>query len=162
MNIRKVKKTDNKPLAKLIKDVFEEHNAPKEGTVYSDPTTNDLYTLFTSTKKSILWVIEENNQVLGCCGIYPTIGLPKNCIELVKFYFSPKIRGRGLGKKILETTIKSAHELGYTDLYLESLPVFGNAVKMYEKIGFKRLEAPLGESGHTSCNIWMVKKLSIR
>lgn len=30
MEIRKIKKTDNKSTANLIKKVFEEHNAPKE------------------------------------------------------------------------------------------------------------------------------------
>ena len=40
MEIRQIKRTDNKIVATLIKSVFEEYNAPKEGTVYSDAATN--------------------------------------------------------------------------------------------------------------------------
>jgi putative acetyltransferase len=44
-------------------------------------------------------------------------------------------------------------------IYLESLPHFDTAIAMYEKEGFIRLEKALGESGHSTCNIWMLKSL---
>ncbi len=158
MKIRKVQQSDNKFLAYLIKEVFEEHDAPREGTVFSDPTTNNLYELF-NNKESVLWVVEEDNQVLGCCGVYPTLGLPKGCAELVKFYLMPKARGRKIGTKLMEQNIQSAIELGYSQLYIESLSQFDRAVMMYDKFGFKNLEKPLGDTVHTSCNIWMIREL---
>lgn len=158
MTIRKLKKSDNKHLACLIKAVFDEYDAPKVGTVYSDPTTDDLYELF-KNPKSVLWVVEENGEVLGCCGIYPTDGLPNGCAELVKFYLMPKARGRKIGNRLMEQNIQSAKRLGYSQLYIESLSEFDNAVKMYQKFGFKNLEKPLGETVHTSCNIWMIKNI---
>ena len=158
LTIRKVQKNDNKHLSTLIKAVFDEYDAPKVGTVYSDPTTNDLYELF-KNPKSVLWVVEENGEVLGCCGVYPTDGLPNGCAELVKFYLMPKARGRKIGTRLMEQNIQSAKELGYSQLYIESLSQFDNAVKMYQKLGFKNLEKPLGETVHTSCNIWMIKML---
>lgn len=158
MSLRKVEKKDNAALAKMIRAVFEEHNAPKEGTVYSDPTTDHLYELF-ETPKSVLWIAEINGEVLGCCGIYPTKGLPENCVELVKFYLPKETRGKGIGKELMEHSITSAKEFGYTQLYLESLPHYSKAVNIYEKQGFVRLNQPLGDSGHGSCNIWMLKEL---
>ena len=158
MTIRKIQKSDNKHLSTLIKAIFDEYDAPKEGTVYSDPTTNDLYQLF-KNPKSALWVVEENGEVLGCCGIYPTDGLPIGCAELVKFYLMPKARGRKIGTRLMEQCIQFAIKLGYSQLYIESLSQFDNAVKMYQKLGFKTLEKPLGETVHTSCNIWMIKNL---
>lgn len=158
MEIRKIKKMDNRSVANMIKKVFEEYGAPKEGTVYSDSTTNNLYELF-KNEKSVFWVISEDKDILGCCGVYPTEGLPDSCAELVKFYLCSKIRGQGLGKKLMQQSIESAKKIGYSKLYLESLPEFSNAVSMYEKIGFEKLEKPLGISGHFSCNIWMIKNL---
>lgn len=158
MTIRKVKKSDNKHLADLIKAIFDEYDAPKVGTVYSDPTTDDLYELF-KNPKSVLWVVEENGEVLGCCGVYPSEGLPIDCVELVKFYLMPKARGRKIGTRLMEQNIQSAKELGYSQLYIESLSEFDNAVKMYQKLGFTNLKKPLGDTVHTSCNIWMIKKL---
>lgn len=158
MQIRQIKKDDNLSLATMIREVFHEHDAPQQGTVYSDPTTDNLFDLF-QTEKSMLWVAEIDNEVVGCCGIYPTIGLQKNCVELVKFYLSAQSRGKGIGKSLMEKSIESAREFGYTELYLESLPIYSKAVSIYEKQGFVKLEKPLGDSGHTTCDIWMLKKL---
>ena len=156
--LRKVEKKDNPTLAKMIRAVFEEHDAPQKGTVYSDPTTDHLCELF-EIAKSVLWVAEVNGEVLGCCGIYPTKGLPENCAELVKFYLPKEARSKGIGKALMEQSITSAKEFGYTELYLESLPHYLKAVNIYEKQGFALLNQPLGDSGHSSCNIWMLKNL---
>ena len=158
MIIRKVKKTDNKYLADIIRAPFVEYDAPREGTVFSDPTTDNLYELF-QQDKSELWVAENGGEILGCCGIYPTDGLPNGCAELVKFYLLAKSRGKGLGTQLMQQSIKSAKELGYHEIYIETLPQFDNAVGMYERAGFEKLEKPLGDSGHTGCDIWMIKKL---
>lgn len=158
MEIRKVRKSDNKQLAELIRNVFDEMNVPKEGSVYSDPTTNHLFELF-HAKKTILWVATENRTILGCCGIFPTVGLPDGYAELVKLYLTPKARGKGIGKTLFEKSILSAKEFGFKTLYIESFPNFSTAINLYKKYGFTTISHPLGNSGHTSCNIWMVKNL---
>jgi putative acetyltransferase len=157
--IRMVEKKDSALLAKLIRDVFEEYDAPKKNTVYSDPATDELYFLF-QTPRAVLWVVLVNNIICGCCGIYPTSGLDEDCAELAKFYLAKEIRGKGIGKRLMEQSIQSAKEMGYKKLYLESMPQFSKAISMYEKYGFKKLDNALGNSGHTSCNIWMLKELS--
>lgn len=156
--IRKVKKEDNSLLAAMIRGVFDEHQAPRHGTVYSDPLTDNLFGLF-QTDGSVLWVAEIDNEIVGCCGVYPTEGLDRDCAELVKFYLHEKVRGKGTGRKLMELCIHSAKEMGYNKLYLESLPQFSRAVTMYSKLGFTNLSGPLGKSGHTTCNIWMIKEL---
>ncbi len=158
IHITTIVKKHNPTLAAMIKNVFIEHDAPKEGTVYSDPTTNDLFALF-QTPKSILWVAEEDGIAKGCCGIYLTPNLPVGYAELVKFYLHKDLRNQKIGLQLFEKSIASAMRWGYTHLYIESLPHYGRAVHMYKKFGFSILEKPLGDSGHTSCNIWMVKTL---
>jgi putative acetyltransferase len=156
--IRKVQQSDNLPLAAMIREVFDEHKAPHKCTVYSDPTTDDLYALF-QQDRSVLWVAQINGEALGCCGIYHTEGLAEDCAELAKFYLSEKIRGRGIGKQLMQQCVQSAKQMHYKKLYIESLPQFSKAVSMYEKYGFTKLDKPLGNSGHTSCNIWMIKEI---
>lgn len=158
VSIRQVEKSDEPVLAAIIRSVFEEYDAPKRGTVYSDPTTDHLFELFEQTR-SVLWVARMNDEIVGCCGIYPTEGLPIETAELVKFYLSPLARGKRIGKQLMEKCIRSANELGYTKIYLESLPQFTNAIKLYERMGFTQLEKALGNSGHTSCSIWMILEL---
>lgn len=158
MIIRKIQEADNAVLATIIRRVFEEHDAPRQGTVYSDPTTDDLFDLF-KAPKSVLWVAEVQGRVMGCCGIYPTEGLSQGCAELVKFYLNSEARGLGVGRALMEQCTQSAIELGYNQLYLESLPQFAAAIGIYEKQGYTAISHPLGQSGHTSCNVWMVKRL---
>ena len=156
--IRKTGKKDNAALAKLIREVFDEHGAPHQGTVYSDPTTDNLSELF-GKAGSVLLVAEIDDRLCGCCGVYPTEGLEKDCAELVKFYLLSQFRGKGIGKALMEKSIRSAKDMGYRKLYIESLPQFSKAITIYEKQGFRRLDQPLGNSGHTTCDIWMLKEL---
>jgi putative acetyltransferase len=156
--IRKVKQEDNAALATMIRAVFDEHGAPHHNTVYSDPTTDDLYGL-SQQSRAVLWVSELNNEVFGCCGIFHTAGLDEDVAELAKFYLSDKIRGKGIGKQLMLQCFQSAKEMGYKKLYIESMPQFSKAVSMYEKYGFTKIDHPLGNSGHTSCNIWMIKEI---
>lgn len=158
MEIRKIKQVDNSALSKLIKGVFEEFDIAKEGTVYTDPTTDNLYTLF-DVEKAVYWIAEENGELLGGCGIYPTEGLPVGYAELVKLYLSPASRGKGTGKLLMQRAIESARELGYTNLYLESFPELEKAVSLYKQIGFVEIEKSRGNSGHYACTIWMEMEL---
>ena len=156
--VRPIEQKDNPVLAELIKTVFREFKLEKPGTVYSDPTTSDLFKLF-KTPGSLYWVAEEDGKLLGGCGIYPTDGLPDNYAELVKFYLLPSSRGKGIGKALMGKCFISAIALGFEHLYLESFPEFVTAVDMYEKSGFKHIDKPLGNSGHYACNVWMTKNL---
>lgn len=155
---REIKKEDNVLLARMIRQVFKEHDAPLSGTVFSDPTTDDLFGLFRKSR-SVLWVAELDGLALGCCGIYPTEGLAYDCAELVKYYLTDSERGKGTGRQLMELCIASARKLGYKKLYIESMPHFSKAVRIYEKLGFRKLSSPLGNSGHTTCNIWMLLEL---
>lgn len=155
---RDVEEKDNALLASMIRKVFSEHDAPQEGTVYSDPTTDNLYQLF-RTPGSLLRVAEINHIPIGCCGIYPTEGLDPDCTELVKYYLSEDARGKGIGRSLMQECITAAKERGYKKLYLESLPQFSKAVTIYSRLGFHTLDRPLGKSGHTTCTIWMVLDL---
>jgi putative acetyltransferase len=160
MNIifRPIEEKDNKEIADLIRSVFREFKIDRPGTVYFDPTTDNLFKLF-RTPGSEYWVAEENGIIIGGCGVYPTPGLPDGCAELVKLYLSASHRGRGIGWQLMEKTFNSAKKLGYRQLYLESLPELGKAISLYERTGFKNIPGPLGNSGHFGCNIWMLKDL---
>ncbi|RBQ08895.1 GNAT family N-acetyltransferase [Pedobacter miscanthi] len=155
VTIRKIEAADNKATAEMIRTILREFKIDKPGTVYTDPTTDDLSTLF-EQPGSAYWIAEEDGEIIGGCGIYPTAGLPDGCAELVKLYTSAASRGKGIGKLLMEKSIESAQHFGYNEVYLESFPELTTAIYMYEKAGFKKLSAPLGHSGHFACNVWML------
>lgn len=155
---RPIEERDNREIAELIRSVFREFNIARPGTVYFDPTTDDLFNLF-QKEGSVYWIAETDGIVIGGCGLYPTQGLPEGCAELVKFYLLPSSRGRGTGWKLMEKTFDSAVKNGYRQLYLESLPELDKAIRLYERAGFRFIGEPLGNSGHHACHIRMLKDL---
>lgn len=155
---REIEIRDNKELAELIRSVFREFGIDRPGTVYFDPTTDDLSGLF-SNPGSVYWIAEESGRMIGGCGVFPTPGLPDGCAELVKFYLLAPWRGKGIGRSLMEKCFESAKLLGYRQLYLESLPELEKAVSMYIRSGFRHIPHALGNSGHFGCNIWMTKDL---
>ncbi len=158
LQIRDIRFEDNKDIAAVIRKALEEHGVARPGTVYTDPTTDDLFSLF-NTPGSFYFIAEENGVIVGGCGVYPTKGLPGDCAELVKLYVASTSRGKGLGHSLLEKCAVKAKELGYKQLYLETLPELSRAVTLYRRSGYKDLKGPLGDSGHFACSIWMIKDL---
>ncbi|WP_430406871.1 GNAT family N-acetyltransferase [Fluviicola sp.] len=158
ISIEKIQPEDNQTIAVLIREVLTEFGANKPGTVFTDPTTDDLYLLF-QTPKAHYFIAKDNGVVVGGCGIYPTTGLPEECVELVKLYVSKSHRGIGLGKQLMEQSIHAAISEGYGELYLETLPELHIAVGLYEHLEFEYLDHPYGDSGHFACDLWMKKNL---
>jgi putative acetyltransferase len=156
--IRTIKPDDNEALAKIIRDTLTEFKANKPGTVYFDETTDHLADVF-KVEGSIYFVAEMDGEIIGGGGIYPTAKLPDGTCELVKLYLSAKARGKGIGKLLLEKCMIAAKELGYKKIYLETMPELTIAIPMYEKMGFTYLQAAQGCSGHTGCDVWMIKDL---
>ena len=158
MQVRNIVSKDNAAMAKIIRDSLEEFNAAKPGTVYFDEITDRLSDVF-STPRSAYYVMDVNGELAGGGGFYPTEGLPTDTCELVKMYVSKKFRGNGYGQMLLEKSMQQAKKAGFTKMYIESMPELSNALGMYEKNGFEYISHSLGNSGHTCCDIFMIKKL---
>lgn len=158
LTIRPIKQNDNEEIARLIRNVLTEFGANKPGTVFTDPTTDQLFELF-QKPKSHYFIALLDNVIVGGCGIFPTEGLPTNCTELVKLYVSDTIRGTGVGKRLMEMSFEAAQQEAYEEIYLETLPELHIAVGLYEHLGFKYLDKPYGNSGHFACDLWMSKRL---
>jgi putative acetyltransferase len=145
-------------MAEIIRSALKEHGVDKPGTVYTDPTTDDLYALFLHPCSYYL-VAETVNGIVGGAGIYPTVGLPEKCAELVKLYVDQAYRNRGIGIELMKLCEEKARELGYSQLYLETLPELERACSLYERMGYQKLNEPMGDSGHFACSLWMIKNL---
>lgn len=156
--IRPIEQKDNTAVAEIVRRVLTEFKANKSGTAYYDAELYSLSEVFRQPG-SAYWVVELDGVIQGCGGIYPTKGLPSGYCELVKLYFDEAIRGKGIGKKLINKCAEAAIKMGYTHLYLETMPELTIAVPLYERLGFEYIHAPLGNSGHCGCDIWMVKRL---
>lgn len=158
ITIRPIQESDNPVIAKIIRDTLAEFGANHPGTVYYDPSTDHLYELF-QTPRATYNIALLDGEIVGGGGIYPTEGLAPDTCELVKMYLVPSGRGKGIGKMLIERCIDQAREMGYKNIYLETMNELRQALKIYEWMGFEYLSAPLGQSGHFGCPLWMLKKL---
>jgi putative acetyltransferase len=158
IHIRPIIPSDDPKLASVIRNTLAEFGANHPGTVYYDASTDALYSLFRK-ERSAYFVAEQNGEVVGGGGIYPTDGLPDDTCELVKMYLLPQGRGTGLGRTLIEKSLSFANDAGYKKIYLETMPELKQALKVYAKFGFEYLEGPMGNSGHTGCSLWMLKNL---
>ncbi|KAK6523548.1 hypothetical protein TWF281_001529 [Arthrobotrys megalospora] len=89
-------------------------------------------------------------EALGCVAVRPITFSPpfdvnyspntKKC-EMKRLYTLPSTRGQGVGKALINEVINVAEELGYDEMYLDTLSTMTTALAMYEKSGFTRTEA---------------------
>jgi putative acetyltransferase len=156
--IREIQSQDNPEIAELIRSVLIEFNVPKVGTAYADPQLDCMFETY-NLPKSKYFVIENNGKLIGGAGINRLENEAETVCELQKMYFLPEARGKGLGTKMMDVCLQSAKDFGYQKCYLETMPYMEDAQKLYKKSGFDYLCAPMGNTGHTSCPVWMIRDL---
>ncbi|MFN8672951.1 MAG: GNAT family N-acetyltransferase [Candidatus Sericytochromatia bacterium] len=79
----------------------------------------------------------NNNKILGTFALYK---VDNDVCEIRKMYFLPSLRGKGWGKKVIKFLVTKAIENGYKKIVLETNQVLKEAISLYEKCGFKKLE----------------------
>ncbi|MBR9915970.1 MAG: GNAT family N-acetyltransferase [Algicola sp.] len=156
--IREIQAEDNPQIEAVIKGCFPEFNIPLKGTAYEDAETPFMYESYQGDREAY-YVVANEKEVLGGAGIKALKNYDGNVCELQKMYFSPKLRGKGFGKQLFAKCLEAAKAFGYDMCYLETASQLAAAIHIYETFGFIHLDAPLGQTGHYSCGVWMTKKL---
>ncbi|MFB4213906.1 GNAT family N-acetyltransferase [Shouchella sp. JSM 1781072] len=156
MIIREIQKQDNPDVEQLIRTCLIEFGANKPGTAWSDPDLGRFYELY-QKEQTNYWVAIEDNKLVAGCGIGDIPGRPDVC-ELQKMYAAPSARGSGVAERLLQTSLTFAKQ-HYNACYLETIHTMHAANRFYQKHGFKKLDAPLLETEHFSCDAWYIKTL---
>jgi putative acetyltransferase len=156
--IRPIRKDDNTAVAGIIRDVMTEFGAVGCNFSIADPEVDAMCEAYPAPAAAF-YVVEQQDRVLGCGGMGPLAGGPPDVCELRKMYFRPELRGTGMGAKLLAVILHAAREAGYRRCYLETLGNMADARRLYLKHGFAVIDAPLGNTGHSGCNSWMIRDL---
>ena len=112
----------------------------------------DAMTASYSVAGAAYFVVEYEGRIVGGGGIAPLTGGEPGVCELRKMYFLEEIRGMRMGERLLRHCLETARGLGYRVCYVETLGAMDVVQRLYQKLGFRRLPAALGATGHTSCN----------
>ncbi|MDO8554820.1 MAG: GNAT family N-acetyltransferase [Candidatus Micrarchaeota archaeon] len=88
---------------------------------------------------SKFWLAIERGIVIGTIAI---IDCGRHRGFLRRMYVAKEFRGKGIGTKLLETLLRYTKKHDYKRIFLWTDSEMVEAIKMYEKKGFKRIKAP--------------------
>ena len=156
--LRPIEPRDDVAMAAIIRTVMPEFGATGCGFAISDPEVDWMSRAY-AEPRSAYFVVERNGAVVGGGGIAPLAGGDGNTCELRKMYFLPEARGLGAGAAMMARCLQAARDAGFDRCYLETLGGMDAAMRLYERTGFRRIDAPLGATGHGGCNTFYLLEL---
>ncbi len=156
--IRPIEAADDATVAAIIRTVMPEFGAVGSGFAINDPEVDWMSRAY-SQPRCAYFVVEQDGVVVGGAGVAPLTGGDADTCELRKMYFLPQARGRGAGAAMMQRCLQAARDFGFKQCYLETLGGMDAAMKLYERSGFRRIDAPMGDTGHGSCNTFYLRAL---
>ena len=159
LSFRPIHPEDDAAVAAIIRAVMPEFGADGPGFAIHDPEVNAMSAAYGVPGAAYFAVEAAEGRVIGGGGIAHLEGGEASVCELRKMYFLPEARGTGMGEKLLLHCLSVAKELGYKTCYLETLTGMDAAMRLYEKVGFQKLCAPMGSTGHGGCDRWFARAL---
>ena len=158
MRIREIQFEDNSQIESVIKTIFLELELPLTGTVYEDVETTRMFESY-QENTAVYFIIEDHGIVKGGAGIKALKSEDASVCELQKMYLSSELRGKGYGEELMKMCLEAAKSMGYKHCYLETLTALKTDQQLYKKHGFKFLNNAMGNTGHSSCGLRMIKAL---
>ena len=106
-----------------------------ENETFSKPWKDHDFLASINSEDNIYLVVKEDEQIVAYCGLWGVIEEGHiNNVAVVKTY-----QNRGIAHSMLEELIKRAREKGLESFTLEVRVTNVNAIKLYEKLGFKKI-----------------------
>ena len=91
-----------------------------------------------------IWIVEYKNEIVGSVAICEYTNIES---QLRWFLISPKLRGKGFGKKLISEALKFTKEKAYQSIHLWTVKGLESSKYIYLQNDFKLIE----ENTH---NIW--------
>jgi putative acetyltransferase len=152
LKIRPIAPADDQAIARIIRTVMPQFGAVGEGFAIMDPEVDHMAEAYALPRSAYFVVEDEAGTVLGGGGVAPLQGGESGVCELRKMYFLEEARGHGAGEAVLRQCLAAARGFGFSLCYLETLERMAAARKLYLKLGFRSLCAPMGKTGHHGCD----------
>eukprot|EP00762_Andalucia_godoyi_P008083 ANDGO_02211.mRNA.1 putative N-acetyltransferase YjgM len=142
--LREVRDDDASSLQAIVYSVLQSYGlSPEPEGVDAD--LKSPYQSYQLAGKGSMWAVcEKTDQhdspaVVGCFALFD-VHHPHEC-ELRKMYLVPSVRGCGIGKACVLFFIEQARQRGYSRIVLDTASVLQDAIRLYEKCGFRHLSS---------------------
>ncbi len=167
VTLRNAEKSDAKNLIRYLRTTAGESpyllREPEEIVLTVEQEEEFIKTMEAS-RRELLMVSLADGKLAGCGSINPIGGYGRyfhRCNMSVALY--REYCGCGIGRTMFEKFIEAARESGYEQAELEAVSGNENAIRLYEKLGFKKYgEFPHNmkyKDGSYADAYWMMKRL---
>lgn len=159
VEIRYIEQKDDKAIAKIIRDNLKKYQLDIPGTAYYDPELDHLSQYYAEKSHERVYFIAEaeTGEVVGGIGMELFAGFDR-CGEIQKLYVSEKRKRQGIGQNLLEKVQTYAKDKGMQRLYLETHSNLQEAVRLYERNGYQKIDRP-EEVVHSTMDLFYIKEL---
>ena len=99
-----------------------------------DSDLKDIESTYLQRGGAFLILEEADGRLVGSIGLFPE---DASTSQLRKMYLLPELRGRGLGKYLLQHVIDLARQLGFKRMTLETSSRLQAANRLYKSFGFQ-------------------------
>jgi putative acetyltransferase len=132
------------PPADAIRPLFEEYAASLSFDLCFQGFDRELAELpgEYAPPGGALLLATVDGDAAGCAGLR---ALEPGTGELKRLYVRPAHRGLGLGRRLAEEAVATAHALGHGRLRLDTTPEMTAAHELYRRLGFEEI-APYREN----------------
>lgn len=86
----------------------------------------------------VFLLLRQGDRIAGCVAIRDLGG---GICEMKRLFLRPGFRGNGLGRKCAEQIVRTAREMGYRAMRLDTLPAMHSAIALYRSMGFTEITA---------------------
>lgn len=132
--IRSWEERDRAAAARVIAQVLAEYGLPWDESD-ADQDVLKVEQFYQQTGGEF-WVVEQQGTVVGTAAYYPILR-GKNAVEIRKMYLLPAVRGKGLGRFLLQRLEQAIISGQYQEIWIETASVLTEAVQLYEKSGYQ-------------------------
>lgn len=147
MKLVKLKSEDISTVQQLAREIWEEHYLPIIGQQQIDY----MLDLFYATEKiqkeleeGVYWeILYLENEAIG----YLVCEVEEENIQLSKLYLKSKVRGKGLGKFLIDRSKEIAKENNKNSIRLNVNKNNTQSIAFYERVGFLKVEAGVFDIG---------------
>lgn len=148
MKLVKLKSEDISTVQQLAREIWEEHYLPIIGQQQIDY----MLDLFYATEKiqkeledGVFWeILYLENEAIG----YLVCEVEEENIQLSKLYLKSKVRGKGLGKFLIDRSKEIAKENNKNSIRLNVNKNNTQSIAFYERVGFLKVEEGVFDIGN--------------
>ncbi|MBO7402045.1 MAG: GNAT family N-acetyltransferase [Lachnospiraceae bacterium] len=138
---REIKTEDDVTVAALVRSNLEKHGLNIPGTVYFDPSLDNLSSVYGKPDSRYYVLTGGSGEVVGGIG-FAGFKPIKDTAELQKLYLDESAKGKGLGLKMIYFIEDRMRKAGFKHAYLETHNNLQAAIHIYLESGYKEIERP--------------------